>query len=348
MRRNDIDWIRVLALGLLIIYHNVVAFQPWGYKIFFIQNKQSLESLWILMSMINVWRIPILFMISGMGVYFAMRRRNWKQLLKERTIRILIPYIFGFLFICPVNIYFTALFYGKEVNYIPNPGHLWFLGNIFSYVLFLLPFLIYLNNKSDNFLFRGLKWLLNYRFGIICLAFIVAIESILVRPEFFTAYALSSHGYWLGIICFIIGFCLVSMDKVFWKAVEKVRLINLSLGFIFYLVRLTFMFTQQIEGFYWLSGFESMCWMLAIFGYGSIYLNKASSALSYLREAVFPVYIIHLPIQFFLSYLIMPLNISAIAKLVLILVGTFGVSFLFYEMLRRIKWIRPLFGLNLN
>jgi hypothetical protein len=34
-----------------------------------------------------------------MGVRFAMQRRDWKQLLKDRTIRILIPFIFGFFFI---------------------------------------------------------------------------------------------------------------------------------------------------------------------------------------------------------------------------------------------------------
>jgi len=71
MRRNDVDWIRVIALGLLIIYHAVVAFQPWGHKIWFIENGEHLEVLWIPMAMINVWRIPILFMVSGMGVFFC-------------------------------------------------------------------------------------------------------------------------------------------------------------------------------------------------------------------------------------------------------------------------------------
>ncbi|SVC15058.1 uncharacterized protein METZ01_LOCUS267912, partial [marine metagenome] len=54
MRRHDVDWLRVLALGLLIVYHVVVSFQPWAHYIFFIQNKQSLEWLWIFMGMINV------------------------------------------------------------------------------------------------------------------------------------------------------------------------------------------------------------------------------------------------------------------------------------------------------
>ena len=95
MRRYDIDWIRIGAIGLLILYHAVISFQSWAEEIFFIKNEQELEILWILMSMFNVWRIPILFMVSGMGVYFAMQNRNWKQLLKDRVLRILLPFLLG-------------------------------------------------------------------------------------------------------------------------------------------------------------------------------------------------------------------------------------------------------------
>ena len=93
MRRYDVDWLRVLALGLLIIYHISVVFQPWAYFIYFVQSEKPVESIWLAMGLINIWRIPLLFIISGMGVCFAMRRRNWKELLKDRTRRILLPLI---------------------------------------------------------------------------------------------------------------------------------------------------------------------------------------------------------------------------------------------------------------
>lgn len=100
------------------------------------------------MSMINVWPIPILFLISGAGVCFAMRHRNWKQLLIDRTVRILIPYLFGvvlgmiFLIILPVL--------GWQAEFIINFGHLWFLANIYWYVLLLLPILILLKKRPQN------------------------------------------------------------------------------------------------------------------------------------------------------------------------------------------------------
>ncbi len=159
-RRYDVDWLRTLAMGLVIIYHVVVSFQPWAIKIFFIKNERSLEGLWIVMSMINVWRIPILFMISGMGVRFAMERRDWRQLLKDRAVRILLPFVFGLFSICPISVYVAMKYYDKEAAYIPNPGQLWFLVNIFLYVLLLLPLLVYLKKHPDNSVLRVLSRIL--------------------------------------------------------------------------------------------------------------------------------------------------------------------------------------------
>ena len=110
-RRYDIDWLRVIAIGLLLIYHIAIAFQPWGVMIGFIVNKKPWQSLWIPMTMLNVWRIPLLFFVSGMGVYFAIQTRNWKQLIQERAKRILLPFLFGMFFIVPIMsyVFFTSL-----------------------------------------------------------------------------------------------------------------------------------------------------------------------------------------------------------------------------------------------
>ena len=54
----------------------------------FIRSEDALEGLWKPMTMLNVWRIPLLFFVSGMGLYFAMKKRNWKQLFIERSKRI--------------------------------------------------------------------------------------------------------------------------------------------------------------------------------------------------------------------------------------------------------------------
>lgn len=346
-RRYDVDWLRTIALGLLIIYHTTISFQPWAPLIGFPANTESLEWLWIGMALLNVWRIPLLFIISGMGVRFAMERRDWKALLKDRTVRILIPLVFGAFVIVPIYIYFIFQFFELDWHYYPDPGHLWFLANIFIYVLLLMPIFYLFKNRPDNFVVRGLSKLLRWPGALLLVALPLMLEAWLVNPEPFAAYAMTAHGFLYGLICFALGFLFITLQDVFWTAVKRIRWVALIIAFALYMVRfLMFKFEGSPNV---LTALESACWMLAIIGFASLYLNKPSALLSYLSEAVYPVYIIHMPILFVLLYVLIPLDLSAIAKFGILLVGTFGLSMLTYKLvLKRIKWIRPLLGMKLK
>jgi glucan biosynthesis protein C len=107
-RRYDIDWLRTIALFLLMLYHTSIVFQPWANEVWFIRSEQSFESFWLLMEALNIWRIPLLFLVSGMGVAFAMRRRAWLQLVIERVMRIVLPLVFGMFAIVPIHIMIPA------------------------------------------------------------------------------------------------------------------------------------------------------------------------------------------------------------------------------------------------
>lgn len=346
-RRHDVDSLRVFALGLLIVYHIVVSFQPWAFALFFIQNKEPIEGLWTAMSMVNVWRIPILFLVSGMGVRFAMERRDWKQLLTDRTVRILVPLVFGFFFICPISILIALNYYGEDIAYIPNAGHLWFLGNIFLYVLLLLPLLVYLKKNTDGWFFNSLTRLFQIPLALLLVALPLMAEAWLLDPSSFVQYAMTAHGFWLGMLCFLMGFIFISLGDVFWQAIERNRFFCLAIALGLFVLRI-WLFKPAGE-MNTLLAFESTAWMLAILGFGSRYLNRPSSRLAYLSKAVYPVYILHMPIQFGLSYLIIPLGLPAVLKLVLIMAGTFAICLLMYEFLiRRVRFIQPLFGVKLR
>jgi len=298
------------------------------------------------MSMLNVWRIPILFVVSGMGARFAMERRDWKQLLTDRTLRILVPLVFGFFFICPVTDFVLMKYYNMEVGYHPNAGHLWFLINIFLYVLYFLSLLWTSKTYPDNAFFRFLSRGLRRPWVIYAAAIPLMLEAWLADPEYFAMYP-TPHGHFLGVVCFGLGIIFVSLKDDFWTAVRRVRWLSLGLATPFFLVRLLVFELQGVPKY--MVAFESMCWMLTIFGFASAYLNRPSRILSYLSKAVYPVYIIHFPIQYVISYFLIPLALPAILKLVILLVGTFAFSLLVFELvLRRIKWLRPLFGMKLS
>jgi peptidoglycan/LPS O-acetylase OafA/YrhL len=345
-RRYDVDWLRTLALGLLIVYHIVLCFQSWASAIRFPQNDQLLEGVWPAMAALNVWRIPLLFLISGMGVRFAMERRDWKALLIDRTVRIGVPYVFG---IVVLNLLFAALLpvWGWRADFTLHFGHLWFLLNIYLYTMWTFGIMISLKDNPENPVFRFLRGVIRHPLGLLLMALPVVIEAQLVNPTYFSSYVDTLHGWLLGFVCFCLGLIFASLQEVFWPAVARLRWIALALAGAAFLVRwLVFELETRSNG---LTGLESMAWMLAILGFGAVYLNRPSRTLGYLSRAVYPVYIVHLPVQFVIAYFLLPRPLPAAGKLVVMLAGTFGLCFLLYELvLRRVKWIRPLFGMKLN
>jgi hypothetical protein len=244
------------------------------------------------MGLINIWRIPLLFIISGMGVWFAMRRRNWKELLKDRAKRILLPLIFGSFFIVPISGYLYQEFTNLDPMYFPNGGHLWFLGNIFFYVLILCPIFFVLKRNPNNVLSRCFKWVLKFPAALYLFTIPFIIEVELVAPsQGFASYANTPHGFWLGLLAFLTGFIFISLGDVFWRAVERIKIIALGIAIPLFLVR---MIVFQIGGPFFMTVIESWSWLFAVIGFGSTYLNRPSSALTYLSKAVYPVYILHM------------------------------------------------------
>lgn len=91
-RRYDLDWLRVLAFGLLIFYHTGMVFVGWD---FHLMSKPSTPVLELPMEFLNQWRMPLLFVISGVGLTFALARRTAGQFVGERLQRLLLPLAFG-------------------------------------------------------------------------------------------------------------------------------------------------------------------------------------------------------------------------------------------------------------
>lgn len=344
-RRYDIDWLRVIAIGLLLIYHIAIAFQPWGVFIGFIQNNESLESIWIPMSALNVWRIPFLFMVSGMGVAFALERRNWKQLISERSRRILVPFLFGLLCIVPIHVFFWQHYYHQEFSHPFNPAHLWFLGNIYVYVLLLSPIFFYLKKNKEGKIHRVMKSFFSNPISLIMITIPFILESELMNPESFEYYAMNMHGFVLGLIAFFTGYCLVFSGDGFWKHVTKGKWILLVGALGLYLTRLLFF---ELKSPYFLMSMESCMWIYAVMGFGHHYLNRPSAILSYLSQAAYPIYIIHMVFIYVGSSYLFELNLNPWIKLIGINLITFVGCFATYEIIRRVVILRPLFGLKLQ
>jgi len=278
-----------------------------------------------------------------MGVCFALRRRDWKQLLLDRAKRILLPLIFGSFFIVPIHVFLFQKYYEQEIVYLPNMGHLWFLANICIYVTQIIGF-AFLKKNYDYKFFNVLRGLLKRPYYIYLFIIPFIIEAELINPEYFSLYVGTGHGFLIGMLAFFFGFVFIAIGDAFWDAVEKTKTTSLIIAFALYFIRL-FYFELNAPNF--LTSIESMNWIFAVLGFGYKYLNKPGKILSYLSQAAYPVYIIHMIFLYLASFVILPLNLSLELNLILIIILTFiGCSATYELIIKRIGFLRPLFGLK--
>ncbi len=343
-RRYDIDWLRTIAIGLLLIYHTAIGFQPWGMMIGFITNEESWDVLWIPMAMLNVWRVPLLFFVSGMGVFFAMRHRGWKELLKERAVRIFLPFVFGTMAVFPISSWLWQRYYGFPETYGPHPGHLWFLGNIFAYVLLLTPLFFYLKRQGAERFRTWLRKLLSTPLGLVLVVLCFIAEYLIIRPWPYELYVLTWHGFFLGMLAFFFGYCFVLAGDTFWPMIIRWRWLFACVALVLFAIRIVH-FQMNVPGYLLVT--ESQCWILSVMAFGSKYLNKPSAILRYLSEAAYPVYIVHMIILYLGASILLPMEINAPLKFVLMVLFTFGGCFGIYEFfIKRVNIVRVLFGMK--
>lgn len=344
-RRYDIDWLRTIAIGLLLIYHVAIAFQPWGMLIGFITYAESWPSLWLPMSMLNVWRIPLLFFVSGMGVYFAMMERTWKQLMGERSMRILLPYVFGMFFIFPISLLIYQHYYHLKIAYSINAGHLWFLGNIFVYVLLLSPLFYLLRGHENGKFVSALKNVLRSPLGLVPFVALFIVEALVLKPAPYELYAMTLHGFVLGLLAFFSGFCFVLCGDAFWDMIVRWRWLFLLIACVLFIIR-AFVLTAENPVYYLV--IESNCWIFSVLAFCSKYLNRNSRALTYLSEAAYPVYILHMIFLFAGSWMIFQWRLPVWIAFILLLLFTVAGCFASFEIIRRVRILRPLFGMKLD
>jgi hypothetical protein len=264
--------------------------------------------------------------------------------LLERAGRILIPFLAGIFLIVPIHLYLWRGYYRFGNTYTPNPGHLWFLGNIVVYVIILSPVLFYLKNNENGKIGKWIKICLGHPLGLLPFTIAFVAEVILVDPHPYELYAMTWHGFFLGMVAFFTGFCFVLGGDAFWTMILKWRWLFLVMALILFIVRL-FKFQQYTPGY--LIAIESNSWILSVLAFGHRYLNRPGKLLRYLSQAAYPVYIIHMIFLYLGSLLIFPLNIGAPLQFILLLLFTGIGCFAFYEwIIRRVNFMRPIFGLK--
>ncbi|MEW6508786.1 MAG: acyltransferase family protein [Bacteroidota bacterium] len=374
-RCYDIDWLRVIAFYLLIFFHVGMIFVPWD---FHIKNNSTAEWFETWMSFLNQWRLPLLFLISGIVVYHSLGKRSGGKFLLERTKRLLVPLVFGMLVIIPPQIYFERIsngvhyanyweFWKTVFNFVPYPlggsiswHHLWYVLYVFSYSIIALPLFLFLKSEKSLGLRNRLNGFIKNHPNSIYLIFIPLLLFSLTLSDRFPI----THGFfddWYNhsksFTLFVIGFFIPAIDGLTEVIIVK-RKQSLILAMIPSLLLILFVwgptfeiFNERIPEFAviyrMLTSILVPCWLFTFLGYGKVLLNKSSELLAYANESVYPLYILHQTVMIFFGYYVIQWNWGIMPKFLLLVFLTFGVSFMIYEFfIKRFNVTRFLFGMK--
>src|SRR6187549_1585730 len=109
-RYEFLDWLRVLAILLLLFFHTGMLFVGWGWHI---TNAETIPALEFPMGIAHRLRMPLLFVIAGAGMWFALGNRSGGGLVRERSLRLLLPLVAGMFLVVPPQIFIERLFRGQ-------------------------------------------------------------------------------------------------------------------------------------------------------------------------------------------------------------------------------------------
>ena len=370
-RRYDLDWLRVLAFSGVFLYHCSRFFDGSNWHI---KNSTSSALVDILKSIFDLWGMPLIFLISGASIFFALRPDGAARFIRDRALRLLVPLGLGILVLGPPQIYLERLthgqFQGSLFDFLPayfgdwhiwggnfawSGVHLWYLEDLFLVTLILLPLFAVLKSTSGQ-RFIDMLGRLSARSGAIYLWTLpLGLILALVDPLGVLRPGLSEDLTRLVVFApFLPLGYLVFSDSRIQDAIIRQRRTSLALALI-----LTLGFTKvedllRLNASYLtyvmvmlLGSILIWSWLLWISGYGMRYLRSNHRLLSYANEAVLPIYILHQPVILILGYFIIPLPLPILAKYLLILPLALAISLSLYEFgIRRVNLVRQLFGLK--
>lgn len=380
-RVHAIDALRVIALLLLILYHAGMAYvADWD---FHLKSAYTAEWLEHPMRWLNRWRMPLLFLLSGLALGLLLPQgtdgaSRWRRF-RERSWRLLLPLVFGMLVVVPVQPYVEAVangaiapgfvdFLARYLRFQPWPegsfagatygftwNHLWYLPYLWTYTalaLLALPLLDWRPVRAAG------DWLAAR--GPLGLALLLAVPAFLafhlLGDRFPSTHALEgdwfNHAHYGAV--FLSGLVLARggaawprLASARWWLLGAVLAVGVAYFSWMHAVRDTVVPLAPLLAIRALRALYMALALLAILGWGLHAFARPPRWLPWAREAVFPVYILHQSLTLWLLHLLAPHALGPVLEPALVVGGTLVLALALHEgLIRRVGWLRPLFGLG--
>jgi glucan biosynthesis protein C len=370
-RRFELDWLRVMAILAVFVYHGSLIFAPDPYQI---KNPTIYPYLDDIGALVGLWGMPLIFIISGAGVFYSLGKVSPGKYIKNILARLIVPLVIGIFTQCAFQVYLESLhkgtFIGSFLEFYPHyfdglyafggnfawmGMHLWYLEALFLFSMMCLPFYLWLKKRSSGQrLLQHLGDFLGKPGAIYLLALPVTALVNLFDPDSLGTTVLGGWSIFNYLAFFISGFVIISNDRL-QASIKHLRWVSLIGSVIIWGVFDTIWgalgdpgwgtYQYAIGSTFWC--LCAWCWLLAILGFGFQHLKHSKPCLGYANEAVLPFYILHQPVILSVAFFAIQWAIPDILKFLLIMVISFVIVMALYvSLVRRFNPIRFLFGMK--
>lgn len=373
-RRFDMDWLRIFAFMLLILYHIGMFYVTWDWHV---KSPRASAAIEPLMLLVNPWRLSLLMLISGIACGFMLDKMPPLRFGLSRFHRLFWPLVFAMFVIVPPQSYFElydaarlgqieaysesyATFWLKYISgydgwcdahgclNVPTWNHMWFVAYLLFYCLVLALIWPVVNRLRT---LRLPVWLF-----LIVPVLVMCGFRVLLQPVFGDTHALIDDWYLhsLYIFLFVLGALIARSDSVF-EVCRRFKWVSAGVGLGAYAVVLA-----MVRGwipFSWspleLAAYnmvrELQAWMMicALIGFAHQYLQYSDGPVRRdLTEAVFPFYIIHQTATIIAAYGLAKYNLPIWIEFALVLFATVVACVAAWQLGRIVPVLRPVLGMG--
>ena len=370
-----LDWLRVLAVLGVFFYHTLRPFDAIGD--WMIKNTDLSLIATFCVAFFSTWGIPLLFLVAGAASWFALRSRSRRQFLGERSLRLLVPLVIGFLLFSPLQAYLEALnhgrFAGSFFQFVPwffthiQPSwhidwlgtyayHLWFLAFLWLYSLLALPLFAFLRTAAGSHVLDRLAAWCSKPGGIFLFALPIAAIQMALRAAFPFYSDWADFTYWFAF--FVYGYLLLSRPS-FAGAIRRQGWFALGVAILCELVMFALSFgrfwpwaipssnTPLFLFFQLLFSINTWAWLVFILSCAMRWLNRSGKFLHYANEAALPFYVLQQPAVVVIAFFVVQWHMAVGLKWLILSTLALALIMAVYEFLiRRVNVMRWLFGMK--
>jgi glucans biosynthesis protein C len=364
VRNNTLDWLRVIGILFVFLYHTT---RFYNVEDWLVKNSYWYPSVEVWNGLATSFMMPLMFVISGASLFYAMGRGGFGRFLKDKILRLLVPFVVGTLTHVGLQVYLGARwhnqFSGSFFQFLPRyftPGafafegqHLWFLLVLFIFCVILYPLLRWLKGGGRGFL-ANLARVMARTWVLYIMALPILVLYVLIGPDSPLMRGAGGYPVLLYAWFLLLGFFMVS-DEALQEKIRGLRWESLALGLVlitgfsvaYNLVPDRETISVGLAAAVVMRVFGGWICVLAIYGFGLRYLTARTARLDYANEAVMPFYVLHQTVLIAVGFFLIDLRIPDGLEWALITVISFAIILAVYEFLiRRWNVMRVLFGMK--